>query len=205
MKPSSSNRQLGAALIVSMVLLVAITLLGVFVMSGSRLEWLMASNSRFQRDAEMRAEAALPEGEETIKNLSPSITWDSTPGFYNSPTLVNSKDPRKVSNWSNLSTINTTAITPAQYIVEKLDQSCLDKSSPGDIIVCSSPPGSIYLRIYTYRVWALALDGKGTARITQSTYRRIDNPNADLTIGSNTLISGYQNYRRIGYAVINDD
>jgi len=212
MHPSSfhAQRERGVALVVSMVMLVAITIIGVFVMNSSHLEWLMSNNSRFQTDAEMRAEAALRDGEKTIEN--PPSPWDSTNGLYNSATLTGTMDPRKVSSWANLNTLNATTLAPAQYVVESLGASCLGSSSssnPLGPISCGSQPGWTYLKIDTYRVWALATDGKGAARITQSIYWKIDNPHAALTIGSipipqNNPIS-QPSYRRIHYADINND
>ncbi len=201
-----TNSQRGAALIVSMVMLAVITLIGVMAMRNSRLEWLMTNNSRFQTDAAMRARSAVRDGEITvISTPSASIIWDSTPGFYNSATLTNTKDPRKTSNWSNISAITAVTLSPARYIVEYLEQSCLANSPPyNTAIVCTSVPGSIYLRMSSYRVWALATDGKGAARIAQSTFRKIDNPNPDLSIGGNTLPAGIT-YQRIAYTTANND
>lgn len=201
-----TNSQRGVALIVSMVMLAVITLTGVMAMRNSRLEWLMTNNSRFQTDAAMRAGSAVREGENTvISTPSASIIWDATPGFYNSATLINTKDPRKTSNWNNIAAIAAANLSPASYIVEYLEQSCLANSPPyTTAIACASAPGLIYLRISSYRVWALASDGKGAARIAQSTFRKIDNPNPDLSIGGNTLPAGIT-YQRIAYTTANND
>jgi len=72
----SSARQQGVALIISMILLLVITLIGVAVMGGSRLEWLMANNSHFQSDAAMRADATLRVAESKITGVL---------GLYNGP------------------------------------------------------------------------------------------------------------------------
>ena len=146
----------------------------------------MSSNSRFQSDAEMRAEAALRDGENAII-ITPIINQDVAHGFYNSATLINTKDPRKSGNWINLNGKIAT-LTPAKYIVEKLNQSCLSNTTPSSITPCI--PGPVYLTMSTYRIWSLATDSKGAARIAQSTYRKIDNPNPALNIGGNTIPSG---------------
>ena len=182
-------------------MLLAITLIGVFVMSSSHLEWLMSNNSRFQTDAGMRAEAALREGEYAIEH--PPTPWGSSNGLYNSATLIGTMDPRNVSNWSNLATLIAPPPISAQYIVENLSQSCLVYTPPSSYTLDTSCPlGSFTMS--TYRVWALATDSKGAARIAQSTYRKIDNPNPALIIGSITIPSG-TNYQRIDYAAINND
>lgn len=206
MNTSSFCAQRGVALVVGLVMLAAITLIGVFVMSNSRLEWLMTSNSRFQAEAGIRAEAALRDGENAIETAS--FTPGITPGFYNTATLTGTKDPRKVGNWGNFTTIDAETLVPARYIVEYLKQSCLSDTPPySTIVLCTH--GAVYIWISTYRVWALATDSKGAARIVQSTYRKIDNSHAPVTIGSNTIPANnpptQPSYLRIHYAIINND
>jgi len=166
MYPSTLGSQQGAAMIVSLMLLVAITLLGVFVMSGSHLEWLMASNSRFQTDAEMRAEAALLEGENALKNplFNPtSFTWTNSDAYYNHSTDP-VPDPRNIANWTSpaaFNTINATTLPPAEYLIEYMG--CVVISGGGG---CQAPDT---VSINTYHIWAYAADSKGASRIVQST------------------------------------
>ena len=165
MNPSSLDSQRGAALVVSLVLLVAITLIGVFVMSSSHLEWLMSSNSRFQTDAEMRAEAALVDGEEDVKTIIADATtfaWATPDAYYASPLPA---DPRNIANWvspGTFITVNAATIPPAKYLIEYMG--CTVKFGGGG---CQSP-GTI--SINTYRIWAYAADSKGASRIVQSTF-----------------------------------
>ena len=185
-------------MIVSLMLLIAITIIGVFVMSSSHLEWLMSNNSRFQSEAGMLAEAALRDGENAIKTTT--ITWDVTPGFYNNTTLTGSKDPRKISNWSNFTALNATTLTPAKYIVEYLQQTCLGATPPFTTI-SSCGHSVIYIRMSSYRVWTLSTDSKGAASVTQSNFRMINNPHPPLTIGSNIIPTG-TTYQHLAEAFI---
>ena len=156
--------QRGAALIVSMVLLVAITLIGVFVMSGSHLEWLMASNSRFQTDAEMRAEAALADGEKDIKTNIPNpltFGWPTPDAYYATADIPS--DPRDISNWvaGSFTTNNASTVPPAVYFIEYLGCTVTAGTTGCQTVGTTS--------IQTYRIWAYASDSKGAARIAQLT------------------------------------
>lgn len=173
MNPSSLDSQRGAALVVSLVLLVAITLIGVFVMSSSHLEWLMSSNDRFQSDSELRAEYALVVGENKAKNIdATTYPWSNNDAYYNNlnPPDALPADPRDITKWdpAAFNTLNTTTISPAEYLIEYMG--C---SKPGTGSGCGAPclvPDTVC--IYTYRIWAHAVDSKGAGRIVQSTFTR---------------------------------
>src|SRR3569623_1602824 len=113
----SSVRQQGVALIISMILLLVITLIGVAVMGGSRLEWLMANKSHFQSDAAMRADATLRVAESKIIYALYNGQWagefydDSSPA----PTHHLPYDPCSPSYWSllTMASANTYIYAPA--------------------------------------------------------------------------------------------
>lgn len=164
---SSSRTQGGAALIVSLVMLVAITLVGVFVMSSSHLEWLMTNNSNFQTSAYMQAETNLQVAENTLRTtyFSPAVlisySWGTSDQFFNDdpvaitpdPLPTGAASPDQVANWNN-GAFNTFNTFVADYIG----------------ITTGTPP------VYTFRVWAYASDGKGAARIVKSTYMAVPTP-----------------------------
>ena len=178
---SSSRTQNGAALIVSLVLLVATTLVGVFVMSSSHLEWLMSNNSRFQTDAAMRAEAVIQQGESDIRNniqnniptpgYPTSFGWGNQ--YYYNPInpLPAAVDLTKINAWNgSFSTASaSTAIgappgTTNEYLIDYLGCTL---ASPDNGNGCG---GFDNTSLYTFRVWAHITDSKGAARIAQSTY-----------------------------------
>src|SRR3569623_1106788 len=113
----SSVRQQGVALNISMILLLVITLIGVAVMGGSRLEWLMANNSHYQSDEEKRADATLRLAESKIIYALYIGPWagefydDSSPA----PTHPLPYDPILPANWSLLTkaSANTDIYAPA--------------------------------------------------------------------------------------------
>lgn len=198
MKPAAISPQHGAALIVSMVLLVAITLVGVFAMSGSHLEWLMASNSRFQTDAGMRAEAALSDGEQSVPSNPNTFAWTDNDAYYSSdPAMLDqiTGDPHNINDWNN-STFNsvsaTTLTAPGttnRFLVEYMGCSYTGVGN------CTNPcntPTAADKCIYIYRIWAHATDSKGANRIAQSTY--------EVTVSSTSTQKS-----RIAFAEIDHD
>lgn len=191
----SSPSQRGVALIVSMVLLVVITLIGVTVMSGSRLEWLMVNNSFTQSDALTRAEAALRDGEARAVALGDPAVFS---GWATADELFSVADPlafnpRTPTNWSGSSpaianAADATTIKPSKYIVEYMG--CSVVGGGNCLLVC--PTATC---VDTYRIWAYSSDenDKGSTRIVQSTFIR-------------TVISGgAPTFSRIGYAEIYND
>lgn len=214
--PSHTN-QCGAALIVSMMMLVAITIIGVAVMSNSRLEWLMASNSNLQSSLLARAQTALSTGESNVPYFvcgvvsppsaaptfncdanRPGINWGAQDQYYNASTTPFPSDPRIVQNWtggtggfaSANASLAAPSYNPSKYIV-------IYKG-------CSIPPTSglgtcndgVTIFADIYEVWAFASDVHNSgARIVRSTISLIQNPAGNL----NRPIP-----QRVGYAEIYD-
>jgi len=186
----SSARQRGVALIISMILLLVITLIGVAVMGGSRLEWLMANNSHFQSDAAMRADATLQVAESKIISVSSGLyngPWvgefydDSSPA----PTRPLPYDPSVPTNWSLLTKasantdINAPAGTDNDYLIDHLG--CTVPTLP----LCGSTDGRLF------RIWSRSTDAKGTTRIRVS-----------VVLQRSTTTSATITRKRIAYAEI---
>ena len=162
--------QKGAALVVSMVMLLVITVIGIAVMGGSHLEWLMANNSHLQTDAYRNAEIALAQGLGTIANPPTAFPTLPTPSY---------QDLTDVTKWSDgtiLSTTVPTATGSAAYFVEPVK--CSQYTPPTPLsFVNNNCATATTTRVFAYifRVWALGTDGKGAARILQSTRTVIAN------------------------------
>src|SRR3569623_1450189 len=183
----SSVRQQGVALIISMILLLVITLIGVAVMGGSRLEWLMANNSHFQSDAAMRADATLRVAESKIIYALYNGPWagefydDSSPA----PTHPLPYDPSLPANWSLLTKasanteINAPAGTDNDYLIDHLG--CTVPTLP----LCGSTDGRLF------RIWSRSTDAKGTTRIRVS-----------VGLQRSTTTSATITRKRIAYAEI---
>jgi len=74
--------QTGSALIVSLLILVVLTLIGVTAVSTSGLEERMAGNSRDEQVAFQSAEVALRDGEAFIDNLASTAGFNNSNGLY---------------------------------------------------------------------------------------------------------------------------
>ena len=68
----SPSRQQGAALFMALIILLVLTILGVFGMNISRLENLMAGNAQFQTTALNNAEYTLARGIEDVQDVASS-------------------------------------------------------------------------------------------------------------------------------------
>jgi len=191
-------------MVVSLVMLAAITLLGVLVMSNSRLEWLMTVNSRFQSDAAMRAEATLKYAEDLIAATIPDpavYDWSTADSFYSdAPPLPNiyalSGDPGNDVSWINNAFVTDSASagisapsgTRNDYVIDYLGG--YSEASPIISGGTDSCMGSDNISIDLYRVWARATDGKGSIRIAQSVFAMV------------TSVTGVRRYCRLAYAEI---
>ena len=187
------SAQRGAALVVSMVMLLVITVIGVAVMGGSHLEWLMANNSHLQTDAYRNAEIALAAGLGPGSISNPPTTFPPT-----SP--APSSNPRQlftdVANWSNgsiSSTLVPTTTGSAAYALEYIGCSRYAPPVPltfqGNNCSVQGQVGS-YIFVYTYRVWALGADGKGAARILEATRSLIYNQGVPSPVGGHNWPPG---------------
>lgn len=181
MKSDYSLRQNGVALIVALVMLLAMTLIGVTAMKGTMLEEKMAGNARDRNLAFQAAEAGLRDGEKDIHDnlslISPFHS-DCTNGMClpsSSETAV-WEDSTKV-HWENSTNViaygaNTGAAllfgVAAQpvYVVERLPAVV---SSGNSLVQGFAPPNPEAW----FRVTARGTGGTTTARVMlQSVYRK---------------------------------
>jgi hypothetical protein len=188
--------QRGAALVVSMVMLLVITVIGIAVMGGSRLEWLMANNSHFQTDAYRNAEIALVQGLATIGNPPTLLPYISAPSTPSPP-----QDLADITKWND-GTVVSVPVTPTPptgsgaYVKEYLGCSEYINPAPSppyylQFVPITAPgncTGSTNIIAYTYRVWALGTDGKGAARILQATRSLIYNNGAPVQASQPTWL-----------------
>lgn len=217
--PQTSRAQRGVALVVSMMMLVAITLIGVAVMNSSRLEWRMAANNAFQASAYTQAEVALRAGEQQIiqntctggapilpnsNNCHPNnFGWSATntDSFYASTDPLPG-NPRAVGTWA--AGFGAAAPGGGRYAV--VYRGCTEVGV-GVTAPCNPAPAwAPQMSIFTYEVWAYGIDAQGAARIVQSTYVMLVNrTNAPLAVGNDAPLPAgvFTQFRRIGYVEIN--
>jgi len=181
------NHQRGAALIVSMVMLLVITVIGIAVMGGSRLELLMANNSQFQSDAFRNSEIAMQAG---IASIPAPLPTAATP----IDTLPPGKIATNPADWTSFT--STPAALPAgatgtgNYVVEYLG--CSEyKYTPPTVThkqnSCLDDPLS-YVFEFTYRVWSLGTDANGATRILQEVRTITKNTTGDTTLWPETMV-----------------
>jgi type IV pilus assembly protein PilX len=99
----TDRRQRGAVLVVSLIMLLILTIIGVTGMRTTVLEEKMAGNMRDQNLAFQAAEAALRDGEDIIQSLVAISSFDGTSGRLN----ASDSDPDffAPSTWSSTSSI----------------------------------------------------------------------------------------------------
>lgn len=175
------HSQRGVVLIVCLVMLAVITIIGTMVMNRSRLEWLMTSNTRFQSDSTMRAEASLRVAEDAVSTMFngyagfTAFNWAANDAFYNddpdapapNPNALPA-DPSVAAAWNDAfnkasasAAIDAPAETANDYVIDYLG--CTPLAAGG---TCA--PGNAFL--LTFRAWARSTDAKGAARIAQETF-----------------------------------
>jgi type IV pilus assembly protein PilX len=126
MNGKTMNKQSGSALIVSLVILVVMTLIGITAMGGSSLQERMAGNSRDMSIAFQAAEAALRDGESFfINNAIPALNVDpflfdgTNTGLYD---RGNMPDVSSAATWANSLPAAAVAgvTTQPRYVIERV-------------------------------------------------------------------------------------
>ncbi len=168
----TKKRQSGSVLVVGLIILLALTLLGIAGMQTTTMEERMAGNTRNRDLAFQAAEAALREGESFLQAafLPP---FENSNGLYQYPDPASVEEPLwKSIDWSAeaddhieyAEDIEGVAQNP-RYIIEELPP----KAEPGSSLAADEPVSESKL----YRVTARAVGGTEKAVvILQTTYRR---------------------------------
>ncbi len=166
MKPNVSirpiSRQHGAALIVSLVMMVVLTLIGVVAMNSSNIELVMASNTQLQARALANAESTLTTAEAAAEQLAIQTSYTEA-GYYNiSAQGSNTAQDPTTMNWDGSDSAEGS--TPQnRFMVEFTGNHPLPGGSIG-IGKNNQPFSSVNL----FRVTARAEDAKGAVRMVQS-------------------------------------
>lgn len=125
--PIHNNKsQQGVVLIMSLVILMILTLIGVSSMRTSSLQERMSGNSRDYQIAFEAAELALRAGEDYIKSISTTADFNSTGnnGKFLPRTWSDSDAWRTESNWTSAKTSSVTMANVSgnpEYMIEILD------------------------------------------------------------------------------------
>lgn len=162
--------QRGIALVVSLLLLLAITLVAVSSMQSSVLQERMSANLYDKQLSYQQVEAALAEAE-TLLTVNDPVALIDGAGIYDLP-VAGEPDRWNDSGviWLQATALNSDSETAGQYLIEYMGDwpyppECADVASKDKISVgCLSP---------TFRITARSVAQSGRASVTlQSLFRR---------------------------------
>ena len=174
MMRTNMKQQSGAALIVSLILLIVLTVLSIAAMQGTTMQERMAGNYRDTNQAFQAAEAALREGEaELLAAVVGPFNSTGGPGGMYTPLdesgsqfiwdAIAGDDWKPVNNPNEFGGVVDNLRYPG-YIIEEM----APYQIPGGSLASDEPlPDSRY-----YRVTARGYGAAGSEVILQSSYRR---------------------------------
>ncbi|MCX2983205.1 hypothetical protein EYC98_20275 [Halieaceae bacterium IMCC14734] len=176
--PGQPRREGGAALIISLIILLAMTLIGVSSMDSAIMELRMAGTMQQQVVAMNRAEATLLAAEDRINTMIADgavHNFEATnDGFYPAVNNLNLEQ----ADWDNIdseagpiSTANNVDDDDA-YVIEYLGA----KPIPGESIVEDNDGNIIGGAVHTFRNTTRSSSGRDVVRIVQSVYVTLDSP-----------------------------
>jgi type IV pilus assembly protein PilX len=159
-------------LIVSLVMLLVLTIIGVAGVQNTSMEERMAGNFKERYTAFQAAEAALRRGEADIDDISilSLMTFDGADGYtYTLEKFLGSMNPLDLDSYGKAVPVGTISgvLAPPEYFIEKLPKVPLPQSSL--VVGFQSKPKDVQY----YRVSARATGESGRAEVVlQSTYHR---------------------------------
>lgn len=166
---SMHHREQGAALLVAMIVLLALSLAGIAAMYMARSDTEIAGNLRFREIALNQAEAGLRAGGTWLLNQTTAPTGSTISGFYDRDNLPRDSNGGLTIDW-NLSSnyfITTANGQTVKYIIEDLGIS--DAASGNSVAVGSEYGGGV----------------KGTGALSQNYYRvtsRVEGPRNTVVV-----------------------
>jgi type IV pilus assembly protein PilX len=127
------QKQRGAVLIVSLIILVLLTSLGVSVMQSAIVEQKIANNQRDSNTAMSAAEIAMRAAENAIKDPQNPLLWsdfepgNNNAGLYPETTPGDDEPWKKVATWSGDGSIvvnisNGLYAKPPRYIIQRIGE-----------------------------------------------------------------------------------
>ena len=170
-KTQSISRQRGLALVMSLVILLVLTLLGVTAMNTSNLQILMTGNSQYQTTALNKAESVLRTAEDVISDFigTPGATYPAS-GYYNIPGGAAPIDLATF-DWDDANVILIPG-EPSKYIIEFTGTEELDSASKA----WRQDQGIIGDDVSVFRITARTPSTRGAVRYVQSIFVTISAP-----------------------------
>jgi hypothetical protein len=169
MRHITRDHQKGAALFMALIVLLILTVLGVFGMNIARLENLMAGNNQFQTAALNNAESTLTVGEADVESIiGTGKDWNASGDYYYDRTSASTQiiDPSAV-NWTfTYQTVPAGDPTsPFRYVIEY--------AGPYTDLTCSLKWGAAYgdvCKRYIFLITAQNEASRGAKRTVQSVF-----------------------------------
>lgn len=162
-------RQRGAALMVSLIMLLLMTMIGVTSMQSTTMQEKMAGNVQDINKSFQAAEAALRKGEQFL-TAATLPEFNDSDGLYQAAMAGTTPVWEVTGNWSTSNSKIYSGLSdvakPPQYIIEELPAT-VDVNSGG--LAADEP----LTELGVYRVTAMGWGGSDTTiTIVQSTYKR---------------------------------
>jgi len=164
------GRQHGAALIMSLVILVILTLLGIASMNTANLQLLMTGNAQYQTVALSRAEQVIREAEAVVDAIVPGVTPAITDGYHDITTI--SEVDLSTFTWPDNQTGDSTLVANSKYIIEYSG----NKKLPSTTFKFINGKPIIGDKVSVYRITARTLATRGAVRLVQSIYVTLNSP-----------------------------
>jgi len=163
---AGNRTQKGAALVISLIMLLLLTILGITAMQTTTMQERMAGNARERSNAFQIAEAGLTAGESYLNQVTigPFSTSANADGLYQAKSVLLTTD----NEWWNIATTwtagsDTGTLTGSRYIVEQLPA-----LATGGSLEAGTPGVLQY-----YRITAQGTGPANTAVVMlQSTFKR---------------------------------
>jgi type IV pilus assembly protein PilX len=159
-------RQRGLALIMSLVILLILTLLGVTSMNTSNLQTLMTGNSQYQTTALNTAEIAINTAQTVVAGSVGIIGATAPTGYYDSTTT-----PIDISafNWD---TSAVATVGDSKYIIEFVGTQELNSASKA----WRQDAGIVGDDVSVFRITARTPSSRGAVRYVQAIYVTVSAP-----------------------------
>ncbi len=169
-------RQRGVSLVTTLVLLLAVTSLGISAMLTSRSEFMMAGNLQFQSSALNEAEASVSTGEQWLAAGTNYLNGGFTTYSVATPYLfpinymsTNSIDPLTMT-WDDTNSLQVSGKTTERYLIEMLGK---DKTLIPSSLNTGGRSVSGCTKVNVYRIVAYGSSARGSGRLVQSIFSKL--------------------------------
>ena len=156
--------QQGAALIMSLVILMVLTILGIASMNTSNLQLLMTGNAQYQTVALSQAELTIRVAESLLDDVIAGTETIPANGYYN--VTPGNDTPIDLSDFTWDATTSVEAAGNSNYIIEYTGNKIL----PPESMAWRQMQGIDGDSVYVFRITARSPAGRGAMRYVQSIY-----------------------------------